>query len=245
MNITLENRLVNYFEGKSNLSKDELIQAILRDHPSWTASTVNVYLSKLKKAGKINNPSRGTYTLSLKKAFQPEIKSPLKKTYNKIRSEFPDINCCVWETTWINNLMRCQLFKQYIVVEVEKDAMGQVFNRIIDLSRNVFLNPDTNVFDYYIANVNEAIIIKPLVSEAPLDNEKKIIVPTLEKLLVDMLIDTELFSDQQGKLCEIYSNAFAKYSINVAKMKRYALRRNRELELLNLINIISEKQIAQ
>ena len=241
MNATLENRLGNYFERKNILSRVELIRAIQKDHPSWTESTITVYMSKLKKAGKLGSPSRGTYTLSLKRAFHPEITPTLKKLYNKIHKEYPYVNCCVWDSRWLSSLMRHQPFRQYIIVEVEKDALSQAFNSISDISKNVYMNPDSNMYDYYISNVDEATIVKPLISEAPVEIEKKVIIPTLEKLLVDMIIDRDLFAAQQGEVEDIFLNAFEKYAINTARMKRYALRRNRETEVTDIINIITAK----
>ncbi|WP_284653510.1 DUF6577 family protein [Flavobacterium terrisoli] len=241
MDKTLENKLVNYFEQKDSLSRMDLIEAIHEDYPSWTQSTITVYMSKLTKAGKLRRPYRGMYTLSLKKVFHPEITPSLKKMYNKVHREYPFVNCCVWDSRWLNSFMRHQPFKQYIIIEVEKDVLSQAFNSINESNKNVFLNPDSNIFDYYISNVNEAIIIKPLVSEAPVNNEGNIVIPSLEKLLVDMLTDKDLFAAQQGEIEDIFLNAFEKYAINESRMKRYAIRRNRENEVIDLLNLISAK----
>jgi hypothetical protein len=241
VNTELEYKLGNYFENKDTMSRDELICAIQKDYPSWTQSTITVYISKLKKAGKIGSPSRGLYTLGFKKTFHPEITLALKKIYNKVHREYPFINCCVWDTRWLNSLMRHQPFRQYIIIEVDKDVVSQVFNSMSEMSKNVYMNPDSDIFNYYISNVEQAIIIKPLISEAPVENEKKIVVPTLEKLLIDMLTDKDLFAAQQGELEDIFLNAFEKYAVNISRMKRYALRRNREKEIINMLNLISAK----
>lgn len=241
MNIALENKLVKYFERKNKLSRMELIGAIKKDYPSWTESTITVYMSKLKKDGKLGSPSRGMYTLSKKGAFQAEITISLKRLYSKIHKQYPYINFCVWDTRWLNSLMRHQPFRQYIIVEVEKDAAAEVFVSLNDSMRNVFLNPGADMFDHYISNIGDPIIVKQLVSEAPTEIEKKIRIPALEKLLVDMLIDKEIFAAQQGELEEIYASAFDRYEINIPKMKRYALRRNRENKVSKMINLISAK----
>ncbi|RLD85139.1 MAG: hypothetical protein DRJ07_03660, partial [Bacteroidetes bacterium] len=119
---------------------------------------------------------------------------------------------------------------------VEKDAVEQVFNKLNESIKNVFLDPDTEIFERYIHNVNEAIIIKTLVSESPLRKVHKIKIPSLEKLLVDMLIDVDVFAAQQGELEFIYKTSFKKFQINKNKMKRYAIRRNREKRMKKLTN---------
>ena len=237
MNITLENRIVTYFEKRNTLSRKELLTAILSDFPNWKESTINVYLSKLKCQGILKNPSRGIYSLENKEIFSPNIDPSLKRLYSKIQKQYPYINFCVWNTKWLNDLMRHQPFKQYLLIEVEKDAVEQVFNKLNESIKNVFLNPDAEIFERYINNVNEAIIIKPLVSEAPLDMVHKITIPSLEKLLVDMLIDVDVFAAQQGEIENIYSNTFNKFQINRNKMKRYAIRRNREERVEKLTNL--------
>jgi len=81
------------------------------------------------------------------------------------------------------------------------------------------------------------LIVKNLISESPLKKVNQIVTPTLEKLLVDMTIDTNLYAAQQSEIRFIYDSIFNKYEINKNKMKRYAYRRNRELEVEKLINI--------
>ncbi len=130
-----------------------------------------------------------------------------------------------------------QPFKYFIVIEVEKDASASVFNFINEYSKNVFLNPDPEIFDRYINNADKVIIVKNLVSEAPLMEVGKITIPTFEKLLVDMLIDFALFSSQQNELDFIVKTVSKKYSLNKLKMKRYAIRRNRESKLEELMSI--------
>jgi len=237
LNSTLENRIITYFENGKSLTREKLLKAILTDFPDWKESTINVYLSKLKKNGIIKNPSRGVYSVENRTTFQPVIDINLKKTFNKIKKEFPFINFCVWNTKWLNDIMRHQPFKQYQIIEVEKDAAEQVFNVWNEKVKNVFLNPDTQIFERYINNTKDAIIIKYLVSEAPINNVNNVVIPALEKLLVDMLIDVDIFSAQQGEIEFIYNRAFSKYQINRNKMKRYALRRNRESKVEELINL--------
>lgn len=133
--------------------------------------------------------------------------------------------------------MRHQPFKHYTIVEVEKDASEPVFGFLNETTNNVFLNPSEEIFTRYIQNLNEVIIVKNLISEAPLAASQKIVIPALEKLLVDMLTDPNLFSAQQNEKEYIMKTAIQKYAINEKKMKRYAIRRNRENEVRKLINI--------
>lgn len=239
MTKTIENAIQSYFKSKSQISREKLGNLIKEDFPELSEGTITVYLSKLKKAGIINNPERGVYSITNKQIFNPEINQNLKKIYNKIHKEFPFINMCVWNTKWLNDLMRHQPFKNYTIIEVEKEAEEQIFNAMTEWNKNVYFNPNEEILERYISsNSEEVIIVKNLVTEAPTTKNNKITIPTLEKLLVDIIIDKELFAAQQGELEFIYQSAFKKYTINTAKMKRYAIRRNKEAELEKIINRI-------
>ena len=129
-----------------------------------------------------------------------------------------------------------QLFMNYKVVEVDKDSIEAVFNTLTGLSKKVFLNPTSEIYLRYIGNFNEVIIVKKLVTEAPIVKIDKIWVPSLEKLLVDCLVDKQLFAAQQNELDFIFKSVFSKYTLNISKMTRYARRRGYENELENIIN---------
>ena len=239
MTKTIENTIQSYFKSLNQISREKLGNLIKKDFPELSEGTISVYLSKLKKAGIINNPERGVYSITDKEVFNPEINQSLKKIYNKIHKEFPFVDICVWNTKWLNDLMRHQPFKYYTVIEVEKEADEQVFNAISEWNKNVYFNPDEEILERYISsNSEEVTIIKNLVTEAPTSKRNKIEIPTLEKILVDIIIDKELFAAQQGELDIIYSTAFKKYAINTAKMKRYAIRRNKESEVEKMISTV-------
>lgn len=234
---TLEKNIGRYFKESERLSKQNLVGSIKKDFPSWSDNTINMYLSKLKKEGIINAPSRGIYEMDSNIPFHPNVSNSLKRVFNKVKREFPYITFCVWDTVWLNDFMRHQPFKHYIVMEVEKDASESVFTFLTEMNRNVFINPDEEIYDRYIHNQDEVLIVKNMVSESPLIEKDKIIIPALEKLLVDMLIDTSLFSAQQNEKEFILRSVMEKYTLNELKMRRYAVRRNREREIDELLNI--------
>ncbi len=237
MAAALEKYIGRYFKGNERLPKQKLVGSIKKDFPDWSDNTINMYLSRLKKKGVIHSPSRGIYELDRHTSFQPNISTTLKRIFNKIKREFPYIAFCVWDTVWLHDFMRHQPFKHYIVLEVEKDACESVFGYLSERMKNIFLNPDEELFDRYISNLDGVVIIKNMVSEAPLIEEQKVIIPSLEKLLVDMLIDTALFSAQQSEKEFIMRSVVKKYTLNELKMRRYAIRRNRTREINELINI--------
>jgi hypothetical protein len=235
----LNNRLIelipDYFESRPTLSKEELADAIREDFPNWSDATINVRISELKKKDIVQNPSRGLYTIRQKASYVPEISSKLKRLYNSLNKDLPYATFCVWDSKWLNEFMRHQPFHYYTVTEVEKEVMESAFHALSGSYTGVFLDPDKEVFERYISKTENPVIIKQMVSESPTCTIKLVEVPKIEKLLVDMLIDTDLYGAQQNEIDFIYKSVLDKYCVNQVMMKRYAHRRNRENELTEIL----------
>ena len=221
------------------LSKTELVNAIREDFPDWSDVTITMRISELKKEGIVQNPSRGIYTINQKANYDPDISPKLKKLNNTLKKQFPFVRFCVWDTIWLNEFMLHQPFRFYLVAEVEKDVIESVFYLLSESYSKIFLNPNAEVFERYVFLVENPLIIKPLISESPIELVDGMNVPKLEKLLVDLLIDKDLYGSQQFEIDFIYKSAFEKYTINLGMMKRYARRRNREKEVLNVLDSIA------
>ena len=81
----------------------------------------------------------------------------------------------------------------------------------------------------YLPDEKETLIVKPLVSEAPLQTINKINLPTIEKILVDIFCDDVIFAAQQGsEMRTIFQEALKKYTVNESRMMRYADRRRKK-----------------
>ena len=228
----LDNFVIDTLKPGSEISVTDLTNRIKSHFPTLKENTLQVYISRLKKSGLIANPSRGTYSSEAKPTFTPNFSEENKSLYNQIKREYPFIDICIWDTSFLNDFMVHQAFRSFKIVEVEKDAVNQVFQFLSQNNQNTYLNPKSEVFDNYInPNPNQITIVKTLKSEGPLITSSNIIVPAIEKILVDIVADAEIFSAQQDELDHIYKSAFQKYAINKQNLKRYASRRNRKEEI--------------
>ena len=136
--------------------------------------------------------------------------------------------------------------KFYILVETEKESMESVFYFLKENKYSVYLNPDPDIINKYLSSEKNAVIIKPLVSEAPLQNIKDVNTITIEKMLVDIFCDDIIFSAQQGsEMKNIFNEAIKKYTVNESRMLRYADRRRRKEDLIKYLKTISTKPHAK
>ena len=118
-------------------------------------------------------------------------------------------------------------------VETDRQAMESIFEYIKEQSgKEVWLMPDEDMVYRYIDLEKGGIIVKPLVTEAPLQKMEGVTVPTLEKLLVDINKDAD-FSYLHGAEAErMMDNAKALFIINTTRLRRYAKRRGLKIEEL-------------
>ena len=130
--------------------------------------------------------------------------------------------------------------KFYFLVEVEKESMESVFYFLKENEFHVYLNPDNDIINKYVSSEKDAVIVKLLISEAPVQDIKDITTITIEKILVDIFCDDIIFSAQQGpEMNNIFREAFRKYTVNENRMLRYADRRRKKQALNNYLKTIS------
>jgi hypothetical protein len=140
----------------------------------------------------------------------------------------------MWEITWLNEFALHQTSNSSLFIEIEKGFEESLFYELKDtMYKEVFLNPDKKVINFYIAESNQPIIIKRLLTRAPLskrtEQRVKFYTPTLEKILVDLFAEEQLFYYFQGSdLMYIYEHAITSYSVNFTRLFSYAKRRERE-----------------
>lgn len=184
---------------------------------------------------------RGNFILGEGRKFVPEVSSKIKAIFKELHAKFPYIKICVWRTSVINELMLHQPGRFYTLVEVDKETTESVFYFLKEKKNNVFLEPSSEILTRYASSEKETIIIKSLVSEAPVQKIHGVPTVTIEKLLVDIYCDEIIFAAQQGnEMQTIFRNAFDKYTISENKMLRYADRRRKKEAVNNYLNKVSK-----
>jgi len=132
---------------------------------------------------------------------------------------------CIWNTLWLHDFMNHQPFNSLIIFEVEKEVLNVTFQTLKDKFNNVYLNPNANQIVDYILDEN-AIIVKPIIKGAPLIKNEKILVPRIEKILVDLFFDNNLLISYKGdEMINIFNNIYKRYSLNMTTLYNYSKKR--------------------
>ncbi len=233
----IENKLIEEFKDREYFSREELFDFFRYFEPELKEGTFGWRIYDLKNRNIINTLKRGLYVISYKPRYKPEISPSLLKVAKQLNERFGEIKHCVWETSWINEFAQHQTSRSMLIIEIEKGFEESLFYELKDrVRREVFLDPDEKVIDFYIAESKQPVIIKKLLTRAPLSKrtEKKIkfYIPTIEKIMVDLFAEERLFYYVQGsELMHIYENAITSYTINFTKLFSYAKRREREQDI--------------
>ncbi|WP_316929950.1 DUF6577 family protein [Aquimarina macrocephali] len=191
-------------------------------------STVNWRIYKLVEKGIIQRVGRGKYRLGKQKEFHPKVNQSIKSLYTILKNEYPYLDIAIWTTEWISQWMLHIPQTNKTIIEVEKGTEDSVFYFLSNIRKNVFLNPSRDILDKYAQENKNQIIIKNLVTDAPLQKINSLKTPALEKIIVDLILDLEIFSEYQGRDLEsIIENAYQFHSIQEDKLLRYANRRRK------------------
>ncbi|NCP53139.1 MAG: hypothetical protein GW817_12890 [Flavobacteriales bacterium] len=247
----IENKLIKEFRNRDYFTREELYDFYTHFEPYLNESTFAWRIHDLKNKNRIKSIRRGHYVISNKSTYHPEISDELVKLTKRITDRFENVKHCIWETEWLNEFSQHQASKRIILIEIEKDFVESLYYELKDSSKSeIYLNPDDKTINYYIAESDNPIVIKRLITRSPISKrtEKKVPIytPLLEKILVDLLAEDKLFYYLQGsELIHIYKNAISNYSINFTKLFSYAKRREKEQDIKkfmmnHLNNIVNE-----
>ena len=231
--------LKKYFSNRDIFEIQDLYTFYKIFNSELSLNAVRIRVSRLIKAGVLNKHGQGCYSFSKKQFYIPEVTNKLITINRKLIRNFPLLKFCIWRTSSVNEFMLHQPFRFYIIIETESEAVESVFNFLQNDFNNVFIRPDGDILYNYATSKSDCLIIRNLVSEAPLQAVGKLTTITIEKMLVDIFIDHDLFITYQGhELLIIFQGAFKKYIVSQKRLLRYAYRRGKKNEILSYINNI-------
>jgi hypothetical protein len=231
--------LAHHFKRKPVFKTEDIMAFYRQSEKNIKQTTVNWRIYSLVQKGVIQRIGRGKFTLEGENRFSVDVSSFMKSIFDNLKKEFPFTEICIWNSNVLNEFMLHQPTHFYYLIEVEKESMYSVFYFLRDIEKSVFINPTEDTLEKYAYNENSIVIVKPLVSEAPTQVLDGFNTVTLEKLLVDIYCDNELFSAMQGaELRTIFAEASNKYLINLNKMLRYADRRAKKEMFISFLETI-------
>jgi hypothetical protein len=214
------------------------LELLRGEYPNLSDATLTWRIHDLKSRGVLYSAGRGLYVLDPPAAFQPVLASTPRRMMNRLLTDLPGADCCLSETNWLNEVLPSAepLPKlSFTLIEVEKAHLETAYGLLLGFSRTLFLNPDATEVERFVRLHDRAIVLRLLVSEAPKITVNGTPVSSLEKMLVDALVHTDLYSDYQPRLRLLLHNAHDHFALNLDRLRRYARRRDKLNELNELL----------
>ena len=194
------------------------------------------------KSKKLIRLARGVYSLpqEYKNDFEVVFGEMETKVNSLLKEQLPFATFCIYNGQTLAPLQHHLSFNTITYVETERYVMESAFNKLKEAGIKVYLDPKEDFFSLYIDIKQPSVIVKPLVSESPVLQKGDFTIPTLEKIMIDIMKDPD-FSYLHGSEAEyMLHNARTLFSINTSRLKRYARRRNFVLNFENTVNISSK-----
>lgn len=233
------NQLFQPFKPGDTIPKSELISLLRAEYPDAKPATLDWRIYDLVQQGMLIRRGRGLYQVvpdkGSKAVFIPDIPSELGRWRKKLNEAFPLLTVCTWSTAALHPFTQQQPFVTFWLVETEREAVDAVLDFIrANQSRTsaktlpVALATDLVLTERYQPDARTFVLVKSLISEAPMQTTTEgITVPTAEKMLVDLLADTDVFNLFSEEVPRLFEQLNERYILNIDRMRRYARRRHK------------------
>lgn len=227
--------ILNYAQNRPGFTLSELSEYV-RNREPISDSGILWHIKRLIRDNKLSRISRGLYGNCIKKNYLPTLSNRHKELHCKIQRQFPLIDICIYGGSEITSMQHHISPNNAIYIEVDKDATEAVFHWLINIGVKAYHRPTEELMSQYVDLSEECVIVKPLVTESPLVKVEGVLMPTLEKLLVDTNKDADFYYLQGGETFYIMDFAKTIYQINEPRMLRYASRRGIRKEMTDILN---------
>lgn len=240
--------ILQTFGPNSLVQRSALLAALQKAHPNAASATLDWYIHTLLEAGQLVRRGRGRYEIAegqlARKPLVPSLPDELAKLGRQVGEQFPLLTTCFWSTATVHSFTIQQPFTVYWLVETERAAVDAVIDAILRQPRKGILQKspilraeDLKLAQRYNTESSISLLVKPLISEAPLQqNDNGLNVPTAEKILVDLVADRKVFDLFAEELPNIYTEFDSRFALNLDRLQRYARRRH---QLPNVENYLS------
>lgn len=217
--------ILEYSSQNTTFGIDDLcnwISAIAK----YSRNTVACLLLKLVEAGDLIRIERGLYSKAANKSQFRAI--PTEKEIaivEKLKQKFPFAPLCVYNGSVLSSIQHHLSANNITYIETDRSAIEAVFNYLKENDDRVWMTPDADFIYRYVNLAKGGIIIKPLVTESPIQTINGISTPTLEKLLIDVRKDPDFSYFLGAEADRMLENAINIYAVNKTRLNRYARRR--------------------
>ena len=120
-------KIEHRFKNNPILETQDIFALYQLEEANIKLAAVNWRINALVQAGILQRVGKGKFMLGENRVYIPEITSTIKSVYKKIKTEFPYLNLCIWNTSALNEFMLHQPNHFFTLIETDKEATEAVF----------------------------------------------------------------------------------------------------------------------
>jgi type I restriction-modification system DNA methylase subunit len=214
-------KLAKATPGFPYFSNDAIKRELEKHRSEVKSESLNHYMHELTSEGVVYDAGRGWYsTLSEPLVLDRE---PVRELVETLQKRFPFLEFSCWSTKQVAAYGHHQLARFTSFVYTERDAMESVADTLREAGQTVFVDPGKALIGKSVKLSDGAIVVRPLVTRAPVEGHYAL----AEKLLVDLLKESEdLRLMDSAEFERILRSAINSYRISISAILAYAERRN-------------------
>jgi hypothetical protein len=214
--MTIKNGILDYIKRSKYFSLSSLIKEKKVD-----ARIAKNYLSTFKKQGIIFEAGYGAYT-TLKREFQISSVSRVETIARLLKKSFPFADFIIWDTRQLQSLYHHTQAHHLTFIETEKELISPFFEAISKNYRGVFVERRSRSYFGKLPISSNPVVVRRMIRRSP----HKGIKPSLEKILVDMFVDLNLYNYiSEVDYWQIWRELCSQYRINIGTVVAYSKRR--------------------
>ena len=193
------------------------------------STSIYTTLYRLVKSKILFDAGRGWYS-TIQAPFISQYDS-IKVIARQVGNKFPQLQFSLWSSEQLQPFSHHLMSRFTLFLYTESDAIIPVTEFLQTQKYMVYPNPKQTEVEKYVPVSAQRIIVRPLVTEEPVENHYA----TVEKTLVDLFLEKDrLFLMDEAEFKRIFQNIIFVYRINIGRLFRYAERRKVRSSIVKL-----------
>jgi hypothetical protein len=217
------------------------VDKIAAKYPDTPRKNLIWNINDLVKRDKISRVGRGVYYFSPKPPFQAAVSDSAKNICAMLAEKFRYLDVTVTDTASLSEFMNLLPFSTVVTIEVKKAAVDGVLSTLRKGGIDAYAKQDFTQMERYVSSAQPVVVRPELAANPSLVKEGNLRRANLEKILVDMVCDQDIYGQYQyEELQNIYSGAAERYAINYSQMLKYAAARKKKPHVIGLLQNTTE-----
>jgi len=206
-------------------SLDDVHKALAENEKTVDPKSLKQYMHELMDETVIYSAGRGWYS-TIEQQFEVNTE-PVSEIISVLEKKFPLLDFTCWSTMQINPFMHHLLGKFVTFVHVDRDLMPSVFDFLRDTDYEVYLNPTRREAQKSYSVSEQTIVIRPVITKAPVKNHTA----KIEKILVDLYIERDILQIMDpAEFYEMADKLISAGRIAISELMSYAKYRKIKLK---------------